>query len=44
MRAQEFLTEDYDPTKARVEHLEDLILTQGSSGAQHAIAIIQQSG
>jgi hypothetical protein len=42
MRAQEFLTEDYDPTKARVEHPEDLILTQGSSGAQHAIAIIQQ--
>jgi len=42
MRAKDFLTEDYDPTKARVEHPEDLVLTQGSAGAQQAIAAIQQ--
>jgi hypothetical protein len=42
MRAKDFLTEDYDPTKARVEHPEDLVMTMGSAGAQQALAAIQQ--
>ena len=42
MRAREFLTEDYDPTKARVPHPEDLVLLGGSAGAKHAIAVIKQ--
>jgi len=42
MRAQEFLTEEYDPTKARVPHPEDRIFDEGSVGAQKAIATLQQ--
>jgi hypothetical protein len=42
MRAQEFLTEEYDPTKARVPHPEDRVFDEGSAGAQKAIATLQQ--
>ena len=42
MRATEFLTEEYDPTKARVPHPEDRVFDEGSAGAQKAIATLQQ--
>ena len=42
MRANEFLTEEYDPTKARVPHPEDRVFTEGSAGAKKAIATIKQ--
>lgn len=42
MRAKDFLTEEYDPTKARVPHPEDRIFDEGSVGAQKAIATLQQ--
>jgi Family of unknown function (DUF6267) len=42
MRANEFLIEDYDPSKGRVEHPEDLIISYGSQGANRAIAAIKQ--
>jgi hypothetical protein len=42
MRATEFLTEEYDPTKARVPHPEDRVFDEGSAGALKAIATLQQ--
>lgn len=42
MRAQEFLFESYDLTKARIDHPEDLVFTNGSLGAKIALAAIQQ--
>lgn len=42
MRANEFLFENYDLTKARIEHPEDMVFTNGSAGAKFALAAIQQ--
>jgi len=42
MRVLRPLTEDYDISKARIGHLADLVLTDGSQGAQRALGVLQQ--
>lgn len=41
MKIVDLLTEAYDTSKARIEHPEDLVLTNGANGAQLALSILK---
>lgn len=43
MLIKELITEAYDVSKARIDHPEDLVLTQGSAGAQLALDILKKA-
>lgn len=43
MRFREIITEAYDVSKARIDHPEDLVFSQGSQGAGLAIKLLQQA-
>jgi len=43
MKIYDLLIEAYDTSKARIEHAEDLVLTNGVSGATLAVSALQQA-
>lgn len=43
MKVTELLVESYDTSKHRIEHPEDLVLTNGSSGASLALNLLKQA-
>ena len=43
MKIMDLLTEAYDTSKARIEHPEDLVLSNGAAGAAMALAMLNQA-